>query len=393
MDYQRISLPRGPGSLSQLTQSATHVLRVDRSGPALLIDVSGKKPVAHELPMTIIAGKGSEPDTGLTIISGGFSPDGQRLVLLRDGTDQKGGRLPQVELVDVQTRALVSSFPLKKVKGAYGVKMHPDGQQLFVWGSPETFVFSLDGKELKLKRWGTPRSFSYSPKATQACIELEHGEFMLRPMDKLPKSPPKFEASEVVWLDEETLVAATWLSQEKSAINLVDAKTGKLKKVATIPSVSALDAHSGWAFATNVQGKKVLVTAVELKSGKTQKFELVGSPSGTAVSAGPAGAYVAVNWQKVLHVLSRDGGAAKKPAPAPAREKADESAQDGDFVRYEMAQKFWAVKLEGGSFTVRFGKQGTDGQEQVKSFADAALAQKEHDKLVASKVKKGYRAV
>ncbi len=72
-------------------------------------------------------------------------------------------------------------------------------------------------------------------------------------------------------------------------------------------------------------------------------------------------------------------------------DESDEAA--GDFRRFEMEQKFWSIRLDGDSYIVRFGKLGTDGQEQVKSFDDEATAKKEHDKLVAAKVKKGYREV
>ncbi len=57
------------------------------------------------------------------------------------------------------------------------------------------------------------------------------------------------------------------------------------------------------------------------------------------------------------------------------------------------SSKFWEIALEGSLFTVRWGKLGTSGQQQEKSFASAALAQKEHDKLVAEKLKKGYQEV
>jgi cell wall assembly regulator SMI1/predicted DNA-binding WGR domain protein len=556
MDYQRVSLPLGPGSLNQLTQSATHVLRLDRSGPTLLIDMTGKKPVAHQLPSKPYPRK--DGNYSSTASSGGFSADGKLLVLLRAGIDHLKVP-PEIELVDVQTRAVLGSFALKMQK-PYGAALHPDGQQIIVWGKPETVVFSLKGKVLD--RIGTPESFCLSPNHEFMCIELEHGKFLVRPRAKMANV--KFEASEVTWADDSTLIATVWAENDKSEIHRVDAKTGKMKKLATIPQVSAFDAHGDWALATNIDGKKVLVTSIDLNSGKTEKVELVGSPSGTQVSLGPAGAFISVNWQKVLHTFSRRGAAKKTAAPAPekklpkdpssliarieekakkanvklnrgasekaiaaaekalgaqfpeevkafyrahdgsdddctveAREllsltrivsewkvwkdlldkgtfgdndhsepddgvqqkwwipewipmtydgsgnhhvldlapgkggtrgqimsfwhdagertvegkdflswlagaewgdpdhvdEAEESAQDGDFVRYEMAAKFWAVKLEGSSFTVRFGKQGTDGQEQVKSFADAALAKKEHDKLVASKTKKGYRAV
>jgi predicted DNA-binding WGR domain protein len=52
--------------------------------------------------------------------------------------------------------------------------------------------------------------------------------------------------------------------------------------------------------------------------------------------------------------------------------------------------KFWSIELQGKSYTVRYGKIGTIGQTQTKKFSDAAQAKKEHDNLVAEKVKKGY---
>ena len=54
------------------------------------------------------------------------------------------------------------------------------------------------------------------------------------------------------------------------------------------------------------------------------------------------------------------------------------------------SNKFWNIDLQGTKFTVTFGKVGTNGQTQVKTFPDEAAARKEHDKLVAEKVKKGY---
>ena len=57
------------------------------------------------------------------------------------------------------------------------------------------------------------------------------------------------------------------------------------------------------------------------------------------------------------------------------------------------SKKFWAIQLEGNSFTVHYGRIGTAGQSQEKSFADEAAAKKEHDKLVAEKTKKGYAEV
>jgi len=66
-------------------------------------------------------------------------------------------------------------------------------------------------------------------------------------------------------------------------------------------------------------------------------------------------------------------------------------------ARYEFSEgtsnKFWEIKLTPGdpSLTTTFGKIGGSGQTTIKKFGSAADAKKEHDKLVAEKVKKGYK--
>jgi predicted DNA-binding WGR domain protein len=58
--------------------------------------------------------------------------------------------------------------------------------------------------------------------------------------------------------------------------------------------------------------------------------------------------------------------------------------------RDEKSNKFWSIEVTGNCFTVTFGKTGTAGQTQEKSFADEATCRKEADKLIAEKTKKGY---
>lgn len=56
----------------------------------------------------------------------------------------------------------------------------------------------------------------------------------------------------------------------------------------------------------------------------------------------------------------------------------------------EKSHKFWAVEQQGNELHISWGKVGTNGQSQVKSFADAVAAEKAELKLIAEKVKKGY---
>jgi predicted DNA-binding WGR domain protein len=54
------------------------------------------------------------------------------------------------------------------------------------------------------------------------------------------------------------------------------------------------------------------------------------------------------------------------------------------------SDKFWEIELKGTSFAVKFGRIGTMGQVQEKTFPTEEKAKQEHDKLIAEKLKKGY---
>ncbi len=89
--------------------------------------------------------------------------------------------------------------------------------------------------------------------------------------------------------------------------------------------------------------------------------------------------------------------AAAKPAPAAkaAPAKAAVPAKKGGGARYfefveGSSSKFWEIKMTGTDVTTRYGKIGTDGQNTLKQFGDAAAATKEYEKLVKEKTKKGY---
>ena len=54
------------------------------------------------------------------------------------------------------------------------------------------------------------------------------------------------------------------------------------------------------------------------------------------------------------------------------------------------SSKFWEISTTDNDVTVRFGKIGTQGQTQTKTFDDAGAAQKHAEKVIGEKVKKGY---
>jgi predicted DNA-binding WGR domain protein len=54
------------------------------------------------------------------------------------------------------------------------------------------------------------------------------------------------------------------------------------------------------------------------------------------------------------------------------------------------SNKFWEISQDGNSFTVRFGRIGTNGQSQTKTCAEEGKARAEAAKLIAEKLRKGY---
>ena len=94
--------------------------------------------------------------------------------------------------------------------------------------------------------------------------------------------------------------------------------------------------------------------------------------------------------------------AKKAPQKAAAEEEGDED-EGGDeggggggggtaagWRRFEVDEKFWMIKIDGSSHTVKYGKIGANGAEKTKDFGDAAAAKKDYDKLVKEKTGKGY---
>jgi len=54
------------------------------------------------------------------------------------------------------------------------------------------------------------------------------------------------------------------------------------------------------------------------------------------------------------------------------------------------SNKFWEAALDGARLIIRFGRVGTKGQVQVKTFKDEEEAGKEKGKMVREKLGKGY---
>jgi predicted DNA-binding WGR domain protein len=82
---------------------------------------------------------------------------------------------------------------------------------------------------------------------------------------------------------------------------------------------------------------------------------------------------------------------AEPPAPAPAPLQTT-AGRRFEFIEGN-SRKFWAVAREDASLIIRFGRIGTTGQVQTKTFADEPRAEREMAKLIAEKIGKGYNEV
>jgi len=74
--------------------------------------------------------------------------------------------------------------------------------------------------------------------------------------------------------------------------------------------------------------------------------------------------------------------------------KSESAASSARVRRFEFvgggSQKFWEISVDGKALTVRFGRLGTRGQEQNKTYSDESKARREADKLIQEKLRKGY---
>lgn len=94
------------------------------------------------------------------------------------------------------------------------------------------------------------------------------------------------------------------------------------------------------------------------------------------------------------YVGIRAGVAAAAPSLPGKVETAGATSSGAGKRRFQFAEgasdKFWEIEVKGMDVTVRYGRTGTNGQTNTKSFADEAAARKHADKLIAEKQDKGY---
>lgn len=112
----------------------------------------------------------------------------------------------------------------------------------------------------------------------------------------------------------------------------------------------------------------------------------------------PIGKRRVVVPQEVTKATTTASGKAKSLKSSSSSGKSGAAASGtapGGKRHFEFAEggsnKFWEIELTGETVTTWWGRIGTAGQSKSKTFADAAKAKTEYDKLVTEKTGKGYR--
>jgi len=117
----------------------------------------------------------------------------------------------------------------------------------------------------------------------------------------------------------------------------------------------------------------------------------------------PVGSFITFRYQELsdggvprfpsyVGVRAEGQPAAKMPPPAKLVTPAPAGMRRFEFAEGN-SHKFWEVAIQGVEVTVRYGKVGSQGQHNAKSFADEAAARKHADKLIEEKRGKGYTEV
>ena len=92
----------------------------------------------------------------------------------------------------------------------------------------------------------------------------------------------------------------------------------------------------------------------------------------------------------------RDAKGRRESATSPSNSERNTSSRRAARAPDSMdakSSKFWNIELAGSSYSVTYGRIGTDGQSTTKEWKSEEEASKQYEKLVAEKVGKGYKLV
>lgn len=196
--------------------------------------------------------------------------------------------------------------------------------------------------------------------------------------------------------------SAKRLSSQMKAINVTDdaaraeverAKQEKLRggykpvphtKIVTPDALAFLSAALGFSA---VPAPKA---AGDTTPKRQEKAKSAASPEPAPKSAPRAAARRDAKAEPVAAIPSAQTAERRDSKAENVAKKSAGKARRFEFVEGTSA-KFWEISASGATVKVRFGRIGTEGQTRDKTMSDAAAAQAHAGKMIAEKLKEGYR--
>jgi DNA ligase-1 len=312
-----------------------------------------------------------------------------------------------------------------------GVRAYWDGSKLIsrlgnAFSAPDWFVAGLPSEALHGELWIGRKAFQRTVGVVRRQDKTKAWEDVRYVLFDAPNVPGPFEeryaaieglvrgAPYASRLEQQRCASERHLTEEMDRVSALGAEGLMLRKPGSAYEVGRssillkvkrfLDADArvvGHLAGAGRHKGRLGSVMVELQDGK--RFQVgTGFSDAERESPPPIGTVIVFRYQELS-----DGGIPRFPTYAGVRAEGDfvpepsiatpRAAEPAGTRRFEMVDggsaKFWEVTVTGSAFAVRYGRIGTNGQTQVKSFTSPAEASSAAEKLVSEKVGKGYREV
>ncbi|MCE9554681.1 MAG: DNA ligase [Planctomycetes bacterium] len=320
-----------------------------------------------------------------------------------------------------------------------GVRAYWDGQQFLsrqgnVFHAPDWFVEGLPSEPLDVELWLDRKAFQRTVSIVRRQDKSDHWRQIKYVTFDMPSVAAPFEERyEQLWdtlasnrcnfatvLDQYRCQGVEHLQQELSRINGLGGEGLMLRQPASryeagrshsLLKVKTFHDAEAWVLdhlpGTGRHTGRLGALAVALENG-TQFSVGTGFTDAQRENPPPVGSCITFRYQELTDrgvprfpsfVRMRTDNvqhgalpAGTQPASQRKRRSKEKSAMKRHFEFVEgNSAKFWEVSTSGKDVTIWFGRIGTDGQTQTKTFDDPVAAQKHADKMVQQKTRKGYQ--
>jgi len=328
-----------------------------------------------------------------------------------------------------------------------GVRAFWDGKQFWsrlgnVFHAPDWFVKGLPDVPLDGELWLDRKKFQRTVGIVRRQDKSDHWKEVRYVVFDAPKLEKGFEQRlEFVREIVETSKPPYMLAHEHQLCKGVDHLRAELARLEALGGEGLMMRKAGSRYESGRSATLLKVKSFSDAEGRVLKHLegsgrhkgrlgslLVEMADGTTFSVGtgfsdaeresppPVGSLITYRYQELSeagvprfpsYVAVREyaqAAPAEKKAPAPKKSEgpkketvAAKSASASGVRRFEFSEgnssKFWEISVQGSDVTVRYGRIGSAGQTNTKSFANESAAETHAAKLVLEKTGKGYQEV